>query len=48
MVTKIAKLWATHIEKGLKSFSDVPRLLKDQVRDILISDGYEYLIDDNE
>jgi hypothetical protein len=44
--TMIAMLWAQKIILGKKTFSQVPRLLKDQVREILIECGCEDLIDE--
>ena len=46
--TMIAMLWAQKIILGKKTFSQVPRLLKDQVREILIECGCEVLIDEGE
>lgn len=40
----IAMLWAQRIIYGKKTFAQVPRLLKDQVREILIECGCEDLI----
>ena len=40
----MAMLWAQKIMRGKKTFADVPRLLKDQVREILIERGMEELI----
>jgi hypothetical protein len=40
----MSKLWAEQVIKGIKSFNDVPRLLKEQVKKILIKQGYEYLV----
>lgn len=40
----IAMLWAQRIIYGKKTFAQVPRLLKDQVREILIESGCEDLI----
>jgi len=40
----LAMLWAQQIILGKKTFSQVPRLLKDQVREILIDSGMEDLI----
>ena len=40
----IAQLWARNIISGKKTFEDVPRLLKEQVREILIEGGHEDLI----
>ena len=40
----MAMLWAQQIMLGKKTFSQVPRLLKDQVREILIDSGCEDLI----
>lgn len=35
----MAMLWAQKIMLGKKTFADVPRLLKEQVREILIESG---------
>ena len=40
----IAMLWAQRIIYGKKTFTQVPRLLKDQAREILIESGCEDLI----
>lgn len=40
----MAMLWAQKIILGKKTFIDVPRLLKDQVREILVESGCEELI----
>ena len=40
----MAMLWAKKIMLGKKKFADVPRLLKDQAREILIESGMEELI----
>lgn len=42
--TMIAMLWAQRIMCGKKTYSDVPRLLKEQVKEILIESGVEELI----
>lgn len=42
----MAELWAKKIILGEKTYSEVPRLLKAKVRDILIAAGREDLIDD--
>lgn len=39
----VAKLWAQKIMQGEKTFSQVPRLLKEQVKAILIESGREDL-----
>ena len=39
----LAMLWAQKIILGKKTFADVPRLLKEQVREILIESGLEEL-----
>ena len=36
----MAMLWAQQIMLGKKTFAQVPRLLKEQVREILIDSGY--------
>ncbi len=40
----IAVLWTQKIIVGKKTYNEVPRLLKEQVRELLIKDGYESLI----
>lgn len=35
----MAMIWAQQIMLGKKSYSDVPRLLKDKVKEILIDSG---------
>lgn len=44
----IAMLWAQKIMYGKKTFAQVPRLLKEQVREILIESGCEDLIVEEE
>ncbi|MBO7405094.1 MAG: hypothetical protein J6V24_09055 [Clostridia bacterium] len=44
--TMMAMLWAQQIILGKKTFSQVPKLLKDQVREILIDSGCEHLIEE--
>ena len=43
-IDMMAMLWAQKIMLGKKTFSDVPRLLKEQVKEILIESGMEELI----
>lgn len=40
----MAMLWAQKIMLGKKTYKDVPALLKDQVKEILIESGMEELI----
>lgn len=40
----MAMLWAQQIMLGKKTFAQVPKLLKDAVRQILIDSGMEDLI----
>ena len=40
----MAMLWAQQIMLGKKSFDQVPRLLKEKVKEILIDSGREELI----
>ena len=40
----IAMLWANQIILGKKTFADVPRLLKDKVRELLIEAGCGELV----
>lgn len=42
--TMMAMLWAQQIILGKKTFAQVPKLLKEQVREILIDSGCEDLI----
>ena len=42
----MAMLWAQQIMLGKKTFRQVPRLLKEQVREILIDSGMEELIEE--
>ena len=40
----MAMLWAQQIMLGKKTFEQVPRLLKDKVKEILIDSGCEDLV----
>ena len=40
----IANLWVNQILLGKKTYNQVPRLLKAQVKEILIDSGYEELV----
>ena len=40
----IAVLWNQKIIVGKKTYNEVPRLLKEQVKELLIKEGYENLI----
>lgn len=40
----MAMLWAQQIMLGKKTFNQVPRLLKDKVKEILIDSGMEELV----
>lgn len=40
----MAMLWAQQIMLGKKTFAQVPRMLKDKVRELLIDSGCEDLI----
>ena len=40
----MAMLWAQQIMLGKKTFAQVPRLLKEQVKEILIDSGMENLV----
>lgn len=37
-------LWAQQILLGKKTYAQVPRLLKEKVKEILIDSGYEELV----
>lgn len=41
--TMMAMLWAQQIMLGKKTFDQVPRLLKEQVKEILIDSGMDEL-----
>lgn len=43
-IEMIAMLWSQRIMCGKKTYNDVPRLLKEQVKEILIESGCEDLI----
>ena len=40
----MAMLWAQHIMFGKKTYAQVPRLLKDKVKEILVDSGMEELV----
>ena len=40
----MAMIWAQQIMLGKKTFAQVPRLLKDKVREVLIDSGCEDLV----
>lgn len=40
----VAMLWAQQILLGKRTYAQVPRKLKDQVKEILIDSGYEELV----
>ena len=40
----MALLWTNQILLGKKKYSDVPRLLKPKVKELLIDAGYEKLV----
>lgn len=40
----MAMLWAQQIMCGKKTFAQVPRLLKDKVKEVLIDSGMEELV----
>ena len=40
----MAMLWAQQIMLGKKTYAEVPRLLKEKVKEILIDSGMEELI----
>ena len=44
--TMMAMLWAQQIMLGKKTFAQVPRLLKDKVKEILIDSGCEELAEE--
>ena len=41
---KIAMLWASQIMDGKATYAGVPRLLKEEVKQILIDNGFENLV----
>lgn len=42
--TMMAMLWAQQIMLEKKTYAQVPRLLKEKVKEILIDSGCEYLV----
>ena len=40
----MAMLWVNQILLGKKTYADVPRLLKKQVKELLVDLGYEDLV----
>lgn len=40
----MAMLWAQQIMLGKKTYAQVPRLLKDKVREIMVDSGMEELV----
>jgi hypothetical protein len=42
--TMMAMLWTNQILLGKKTYAQVPRLLKEQVKELLIDAGYEHLV----
>ena len=44
MVRMMAMLWAQQIMLGKKTYKQVPRLLKDKVKEVLIDSGAEDLV----
>lgn len=42
----MAMLWAQQIMLGKKTYSQVPRLLKGQVKEILADSGMEHLVEE--
>lgn len=42
----VAMLWVQQIMLSKKTYADVPRLLKDKVKEILVESGYEELAEE--
>lgn len=42
--TMMAMLWTNQILVEKKTYAQVPRLLKEQVKELLIDAGYEHLV----
>lgn len=43
----VAMLWVSRIVAGKKTYKDVPRLLKSQVKELLIEAGLEEFIEED-
>ena len=43
-IAMMAMLWAQQIMLGKKTYSQVPRLLKDKVKEVMIDSGAEDLV----
>ena len=41
----IAMLWVNQIMIGKRTYDEVPKLLKEQVKELLIDNGYENLVE---
>lgn len=42
--TMLAMLWAQKIINETKTYAEVPRLLKEQVKEVLVESGMEHLV----
>lgn len=42
--TMLAMLWAQKIINEKKTYAEVPRLLKEQVKEVLVESGMEHLV----
>ena len=41
----MAMLWANQIIQGKKTYNQVPRLLKEKVKEVLVASGHEDLVE---
>lgn len=48
MSNRMALLWAQKIAEGKKTYGDVPRQLKEAVREVLENAGHEELAEESE
>ena len=42
--SKIARIYATSVERGEKNINDVPEKLRDKVKEIIEADGYVFKV----
>lgn len=46
-MSALAKLYAKAVKTGKRTYESVPKVLKEQVKEILIADGYGYLVEED-
>lgn len=46
-MSALAKLYAKAVKEGKRTYESVPNVLKEEVKEILIADGYGYLVEED-